>query len=197
LFTLLIFNRIRVYAAIYFWRDMKNFSWLEPLTSWLPSAAGRTRRNHGLEHATVTVISEKHKGIRLSGRATAHGFYIYGQVKTEDLTEAVREALQRLKNGEARLAVHPNCGTSFVAKGLASAFAAYWGFGRANTLQSMRRRLPQVILLSTLGVIAGQPLGRFLQEKVTTSADMRNLQVVDIQRTERGRFVKHFVSTAA
>lgn len=176
---------------------MRNLDWLRPLTSLISSTTiQRIRRNHGLEHATVTVVTEKFRNLRLSGRATASGFYIYGQIETEDLTAAVHEALQRLKSGEARLAVHPNCGTNLVTKGLAAGLAAYWALSSARSAQSMRRRLPQVMLASTLAVLAGQPLGGFLQEHVTTSAEMGNLRVVDIERSEQGRFVKHFVSTA-
>ncbi|MGH7491333.1 MAG: DUF6391 domain-containing protein [bacterium] len=175
---------------------MRNLDWLQPLTSLFSSTTiPRIRRNHGLEHATVTVVSEKLRNLRLSGRATASGFYIYGKIDTEDLTAAVHEALHRLKSGEARLAVHPNCGTNLVTKGLAAGLAAYWVLSSANSTQSKRQRLPQVTLASTLAVLAGQPLGGFLQKHVTTSADMGSLRVVDIQRNEQGRFVKHFVST--
>jgi hypothetical protein len=175
---------------------MQNFRWLKPLTSRLSSVVDRTRRNHGLEHATIAIISEKIKGLKLSGRATANGFYVYGKVNTEELAAAGREALHRLKNGEPELAVHPNCGTNLVAKGIFAGLTAYWVLSGANSPQSMRRRLPRVTLLSTLAILAGQPFGRFLQEHVTTSADMRNLQIIDIQRTERGRFVQHYVKTA-
>jgi hypothetical protein len=176
---------------------MPNLDWLQPLTSlFSATTVNRIRRNHGLEHATVTVVSEKFRNLRLSGRATGSGFYIYGKIDTEDLTAAVHEALQRLKSGEARLAVHPNCGTNLVTKGLVAGLAAYWALSRAHSPQNMRRRLPQVMLASTLAVLAGQPLGGFLQEHVTTSADMGSLRVVDIERSEQGRFVKHFVSTA-
>ena len=176
---------------------MPNLDFLQPLISLLPTAViDRIRRNHGLEHATITVLSERFKDLRLSGRATTEGFYVYGNVNTEDLTQAAHEALQRLNSGEARLAVHPNCGTSLVAKGLAAGLAAYFILAGANSPQSMRRRLPQATLASTLAVIAGQPLGRFLQERVTTSAQMRNLSVVDNQRSERRGFVTHFVKTA-
>ena len=175
---------------------MRNLDWLQPLASMFSSdAIHRIRRNHGLEHATVTVLSEKFKDLRLSGRATAKGFFVYGKVNTEDLTAAVHEALQRLKNGEARLAVHPNCGTNLVTKGLVAGLAAYWALSSANSAQSMRRRLPQVMLASTAAVIAGQPLGGFLQKHVTTSAEMGSLRVIDVQRSEQGRFVKHFIST--
>ena len=155
----------------------------------------RARRNHGLEHATVTVLTEKIKGLRLSGRATSRGFFIYGNVDTDELRNAAQEALQRMRNGEAHLAIHPNCGTSLVAKGMAAALAAYVGFIGASTLMGRWRRLPQVTLLSTLAVVAGHPIGMFLQEHITTSAEVRDMRIAGIQRIESNNSVRHFVRT--
>lgn len=41
----------------------------------------RTRRNHGLEHATITVLTPR--GYRLSGRSDDHGFVLLGEVPVE------------------------------------------------------------------------------------------------------------------
>ncbi|MBI3740233.1 MAG: hypothetical protein HY257_00560, partial [Chloroflexi bacterium] len=65
------------------------------------------RRNHGIEHATVHILTARHPNLSLIGRADAQGFFIYGAVKTEELKTAAREAIARLQNGEANLAVHP------------------------------------------------------------------------------------------
>src|SRR5512143_1398941 len=84
----------------------------------------RTRRNHGLEHATITVLSQRIRGISLVGRSTPNGFHLYGEVSTEQVRDAVEEALRRMKAGEVGLAVHPNCGTNFVTAGIAAGLAA-------------------------------------------------------------------------
>ena len=81
----------------------------------------RTRRNHGLEHATITLLSQRQRGLSMVGRSTPNGFYLYGDVSTEALAEAAAAALARMRAGEHHLAVHPNCGTNFVTAGLAAA----------------------------------------------------------------------------
>ncbi|MBE9507029.1 MAG: hypothetical protein IMY86_03185, partial [Chloroflexi bacterium] len=48
----------------------------------------RVRRNHALEHATMHVLSERYRNLRLVGRSSLWGFYIYGNVPTEDLLAA-------------------------------------------------------------------------------------------------------------
>ena len=155
----------------------------------------RTRRNHGLEHATITLLAQKHRSLSLMGRSTPGGFYLYGDVSAEAVTEAVHEALRRMKNGEAALAVHPNCGTNFVTAGIAAAGAAYLGFFGANNWRARWERLPFVAILTTLALIFSQPLGLALQREVTTSGDMRGLEIVRVQRRARGGLVTHFVAT--
>ena len=87
----------------------------------------RVRRNHGLEHATIHVLSRKVKNLSMAGRSTVTGFYLYGNVTTEEVESAVREALQRMRNGEHGLAIHPNCGTGLVTAGLLTSLATLVG----------------------------------------------------------------------
>ena len=42
----------------------------------------RVRRNHGLEHATIHILSRKVKNLSMAGRSTMRGFYLYGNVAT-------------------------------------------------------------------------------------------------------------------
>ena len=159
-------------------------------------AVDRTRRNHGLEHATITILSQRHRGISLVGRSTPYGFHLYGDVTTAQLDSAVQEALRRMKGGEESLAVHPNCGTNFVTAGLAAAAAAYIGFLGANTAGARRDRLPLVTVLATAALMFAQPLGLELQRHITTSGEMRGMQVTRIDKRQSGRLTAHFVATA-
>ncbi len=159
-------------------------------------AVHRTRRNHGLEHATITILSQRQPGVGLVGRSTPNGFHLYGNVSTEALENAVREALQRMNAGEAHLAVHPNCGTNFVTAGVFAGLAAYLGFLGANSGAARRDRLPLVAVLATVALILAQPFGLELQRHVTTSGEMRGLEVVRIDRRDRGRVTAHFVTTS-
>jgi hypothetical protein len=167
---------------------------LAPLLALPP--IDRTRRNHGLEHATITVLSQKYRGLTLVGRSTPSGFYLHGAVSTDAVAEAAQEALRRLKAGEANLAVHPNCGTNFVVAGIAAGSAAFLGFLGANNARHRLERLPMVALLCTAALIFAQPLGLVVQREVTISGDMRDLQIISITRRQDRNMVTHTVTTA-
>ncbi|NLA79214.1 MAG: hypothetical protein GX853_00475, partial [Chloroflexi bacterium] len=84
----------------------------------------RLRRNHALEHATMQVLSKRYPGLRMAGISNPKGFYMVADLPTELMTDATLEARKRLQDGEADLAVHPNCGTNLAVSGaIASAVA--------------------------------------------------------------------------
>ena len=160
------------------------------------SPISRLQRNHGLEHATLHVLADSYPHLSLAGHSDVGGFWILGNVETEDLRSAVGEALARMKSGEHGLAVHPNCGTNFVATGALAGLAAWSGMlGAGRSTRDKFERLPIVIGLATLALIAGQPLGLLLQARVTTSGFPGDLEVVDIQPSQRGRVRAHRVIT--
>ncbi len=140
----------------------------------------RTRRNHGLEHATVHVL-----GKPVSGRSDAGGFWIMGDVETDELERAAREALRRMQNGEHKLAVHPNCGTGLVTTGIMATLAGMAGtVGMKRNVNDYMARLPTVVLLTIGAIILSQPLGLQLQEHFTTLGDPGDLQILDIKREQ-------------
>ncbi len=147
----------------------------------------RVRRNHALEHATLQVLAEKFPASRYAGYSTFNGFWVLGQVEIEELQRAVEEAQKRLRAGERRLAVHPNCGTNFAFAGLAAGLAAWLAMlGAGNSLRKKIDRLPLVTSLATLALILTYPLGATIQERFTTDANLGDLRVVQIDRFERG-----------
>ena len=157
-------------------------SFIEPLSDFLElSPISRLRRNHGLEHATMHILSERSPGRPLAGYSDLRGFWIVGDVETDDLNKAVSEALLRLNTGESQLAVHPFCGTNLVTAGvLAGGAAALAMFGAGRRIQDKLERLPLAMSLATLALIIAQPLGMTLQKQVTTSGIPGALRVVNI-----------------
>lgn len=141
------------------------------------------RQVHALEHATVWVLSEMmarshapHRSqarsappdnAQLSGLSTHEGFYVYGQVATPMLCRAVRQALQRVVQGEPQLAIHPRCGTN-VAVGLTLTLGLTWG---AHVL------LPKHLIVQAMGIgtalaFANQltpEVGAWAQQHLTTA----------------------------
>src|SRR5207237_10234183 len=86
---------------------------------------GSVRRNHALEHATITVLLNKlGRDVRMVGRATRDGYYLYADVPTDLLEESTFEALRRLKSGEGHLAVSPLCGTNLAVAGALAGIAS-------------------------------------------------------------------------
>jgi hypothetical protein len=160
----------------------------------------RVRRNHALEHATMQVLSEHHSNLRLMGRSSLWGFYIYGDVSTEDVVNAAREGLRRLQAGDKAMAVHPNCGSNYVVAGTIAGLSAFLALGglsrnRREGLLDRLARLPMACATATLGIILSRPLGTALQAYVTTEADVGDLRVDGVTRSVRAGSAVHFVRT--
>lgn len=166
----------------------------DQIVNWGPFS--RVRRNHALEHATLQVLSEKNPSLRMAGYSDANGFWLVGEIETEKVENAAREALSRLQAGESNLAIHPHCGTNLVTQGfLAGGFAWLGMMGAGNRLRDKVERLPMVISLVTLAMIFAQPIGPMVQQKVTTSAAAQNLRILRVERVQRGNTPLHRVAT--
>ena len=133
------------------------------------------RRNHALEHATIVVMMEREPGRRLSGFSTEDGFFVQGVRSVEEVESAAREALGRLRDGEKRLAIHRNCGTTIVSVNLLTAvfFLASLGLGLYLGWPVYLLILGSLFLAFALRV----PLSLFLQRFVTTDSDLTNAEV--------------------
>ncbi len=168
----------------------------------LTGIISRTRRNHALEHATIHILTRKFRDVNLYARSSYRGLVIYGDLPTEEVANAVSEALARLRNGEYHLAVHPNCGTNLVtAGGLSSmaamlAFAAQRGGKKKQGVWHTLGSLPLVVLAATVALVAAQPLGQSLQINLTTESEMGDLHITGVTCHRQGRLVLHTVQTA-
>jgi hypothetical protein len=155
----------------------------------------RIRRNHGLEHATITILSVRFPGRPLAGWSFPGGFFLLGDVSTGDLHAAVLEGLVRMQGGERRLAIHPNCGTNLAVSGILAGLLAWLGVLGAKSKRDKVDRLPLVLVLATLGFLVSQPLGPIVQERITTSGDPQDLRVVRVYPIRLGGLKLHRVVT--
>jgi hypothetical protein len=145
-----------------------------------------TRRNHALEHASLRVLAGKYPDRHMAGHSNPTGFFILANVPTEDLANAITQALTRLRAGERTLAIHAGCGTNLATTTLLAGTLAWIPLnGRKSTLGRLAV-LPLALALAVIGYLLSQPLGPWLQTYVTTEAEMGDLQVVDVVLVRKG-----------
>ena len=154
----------------------------------------RVRRNHALEHATVTLMLEE--GVRgpLGGYSTPWGFFIIGSISTEQLTRVIDEALARLSDGQREMAISPHCGTNMAVAALISGVLARLALGKRK--EGRWKRMPLVLGAVVAGALLSRPIGNAIQRRYTTSSEMDGLQIVSISKSWPGEVPRlHRIST--
>jgi hypothetical protein len=155
----------------------------------------RVRRNHGLEHATIHILSRRTQKTPMAGHSDTGGFWLIGELDTDLIRTCAEEALRRMKNGEHKLAVHPNCGTNFVTAGMAGGLAGAAAMFGARKWTDKVMRLPLAVSLATLALIFTQPFGYLIQERITTSGRPGAMEIVEVIPSRRGGFTAHRIVT--
>ncbi|BAZ17542.1 hypothetical protein NIES4071_94220 [Calothrix sp. NIES-4071] len=162
------------------------------------------RQVHALEHATVWLLSQPRASRlpfpssnfqvdneSLGGLSTEQGFFLYGDVNISDLRRAVTNGLQRLKNGEWDLAVHPRCGTNVSAEMLLTA-----GLALGMHFIMPRGIIEQLVGLGIAATTAAElapNVGALAQRYLTTSVPFNlSIESITITRDMWGREA-HFV----
>ena len=158
-----------------------------------PGLVTALRTNHALEHATIALLAMRiGVGVKLLGRATPGGFYIYGDAPTQMVEEAANEGLTRLQQGEADLAVSPFCGTNVVVAGVLAAISSLLVLRRKDGL----RRLPRAIMMAMTSILLAQPLGGLVQKRLTTSGDLTGVTITKVTAKGKGTRTRHKIETA-
>ena len=161
----------------------------------LKNLVNSVRRNHALEHATITLMLAEQGPMRVVGRAGFDGFYVYANVTREKLEGFAHQALERLQQGEAGLAVSPLCGTNIAVAGILA------GAGSYLAIETSRKRgldaISRAVTIGMLAVVASQPLGRLVQKHYTTSPDLKGVRIVSVEAVGNGGLGVHKVRTKA
>ncbi len=144
-----------------------------------------TRRNHALEHATLHMLARTHKG-SMAGHSNPTGFFLLGDFSTQDVWINVTEALERLRGGESGLAIHAGCGTNLATTALLAATLSWSVLRLAKSTLMKILLLPIAASFAVIGVLLARPLGPVLQQRITTEADMGNMQIIDIIPVRKG-----------
>lgn len=152
----------------------------------------RVRVNHAVEHATITLLTNRVGNVVLRGRSNRNGFFVMGDVAREQIESAAVEAVDRLRGGQSELAIHPFCGTNLAVTGTLA------GLSGAVAARTARRAgsYPSAILAGLLAVLVSQPLGMMAQKYLTTDSQVRDLRIETVE--EKRFFGKklHFVRTS-
>jgi len=144
------------------------------------------RRNHALEHATIVVMMEREPGRKLNGFSTDDGFFVQGVRSIAEVESAAREAMRRLQNGEKRLAIHRNCGTTIVAANLLAAVFFLVALGLAFLYLGGSYLYLMILGSVVLAFALRIPLSLLLQRFVTTDADLKNAEVGWVEPAQPG-----------
>jgi len=145
-----------------------------------------TRRNHAVEHATLKILARKYNDKNLAGHSNPTGFYLFGDMTTDDIRSSIDEAMTRLRAGESGLAIHPGCGTNLATSMLLPATFAWVPFQGTRSLRWRLLLIPLALMFAVFGYVLSKPLGPWLQRNVTTEADLGNLQLVEIIPVRKG-----------
>lgn len=138
----------------------------------------RVRQNHALEHAAISLLSQRNPRSVLRGRSTANGFYVYGDLDIEDLRECTAEALERLRNGEPEMAIHPRCGTNLCVAGIMAGLSSVL----VGEIPPQRNRYSRAVLASLVSLFFAPPVGMYVQKRFTTQTPESDMQIVDVAR---------------
>lgn len=145
-----------------------------------------TRRNHALEHATLHILARKYDDKQLAGHSNPTSFFLFGEIATEDIRNAVNEAMTRLRAGEKELAIHPGCGTNLATSMILPATFALFPFQGSRSNRGRFLLLPIALVFGVFGFFLSKPLGPWLQRNVTTEADLGDLRVTEIIHVRKG-----------
>jgi hypothetical protein len=139
-----------------------------------------------VEHATLKVLARKYDDKTLAGHSNPTGFFLFGDIATEDIRAAIKEAMTRLRAGERELAIHPGCGTNMATSMVVPAAFAWLPFQGARSTRGRLLLIPVGLTFALFGYLLSKPLGPWFQRNVTTEADLGTLQVVEITRVRKG-----------
>ena len=150
------------------------------------------RRNHAIEHATVTLLLERGARAPMGGYSLSPGFVIWSRASLEEVSLAARDALDLLNAGESDLAISPYCGTNIVTYAVVGALAARIFAGSKKNFWSVLRGAVAALVAAA---ILGRPLGRLIQRHFTTLPNVTGVELVEIRELFKNPVTIVWVST--
>ena len=137
------------------------------------------RRNHSIEHATVTLLLERGAGAPMGGYSIPPGFVIWSRATLDDVSLAAQDAMDLLKAGHSDLAISPYCGTNIAAYAVVGGLTAKLVIGRRKGFWAVAGGVATALIAAAL---LGKPLGRFFQSHFTTLPDVSGAELMGIRQ---------------
>ena len=135
------------------------------------------RRNHALEHGTVTMLLGAGARTPLGGYSTSGGFFIFGRASLEEVRAAAQEALASLQSGREELAISPHCGTTLATAALLGGLLARAILARGRWIF----RLPMAMAAVVGAGLLSRPIGNWLQRRFTTLAELDGVEITRVR----------------
>ncbi len=150
------------------------------------------RKNHGLEHATVSLLLERGTAAPIGGYSIPGGFVVWARAAPDTVANAAMDALELLEDGHSDLAVSAHCGTNIVVTALLGGITAY--------LAGRGRGLAPVIRGAFLGLVVakalGPPLGKLVQRTLTVSSEPAGMSIRSVRVLKQTPFSIVWFSTS-
>ena len=150
------------------------------------------RRNHALEHGTVTMLLEAGAQTPLGGYSTPGGFFVFGRASLEEVRAAAQEALASLQSGREELAISPHCGTNLATAALLGGLLARAILARGRWIF----RLPMAMAAIVGAGLLSRPIGNALQRRFTTLAELDGVEITRVRRLWCGGLSLYRISTS-
>ena len=135
------------------------------------------RKNHGLEHATVSLLLERGALTPIGGYSVPGGFIVWSKAAPEILIETAHDALELLEEGHSDLALSAHCGTNAVVAVALGGITAY--------LAGRGRGIAPIIRGTVLGLLVAktlsQPIGKLIQRNVTVKSDPAGMEIRSVR----------------
>ena len=150
------------------------------------------RRNHAIEHATVSILTEQISKSAVVGFAVPSGFIIYSKSGKDEILSAANNGLNLMKSGDSEISISQFCGTNLVVAALLTGVSTII-LGKICGKKS--KNILNIANGFVLSALLSKPIGRIVQKYVTTDSSVQNIQIKNGRSLKIGSFYIHFIST--
>ena len=150
------------------------------------------RRNHAIEHATVSILTEQKIKSAVIGFAIPSGFIIYSKSNKDEILSAANHGLKLMKSGVSEISISQFCGTNLVVAALLTGASTIL---LGKILGKKSKNILNITNGFLLSALLSKPIGRIVQKYVTTDSNVKNIQIKNSASLKIGTFHINFIST--